>query len=51
MKVFQNCTVVLEFDTVTSFKEKTLWRKKITDNGGIVSYVLTKRVGLIFLEV
>ena len=44
MKVFQNCIVVLEFDTLTSFKEKTEWRRKVTDNGGIVSYVLTKRV-------
>ena len=45
MKVFQDCIVVLEFDTLTSYKEKTQWRKKVTENGGIVSYVLTKRVG------
>ena len=43
--MFQDCIVVLEFDTLTSYKEKTQWRKKVTENGGIVSYVLTKRVG------
>lgn len=44
MKVFHNCIVVLEFDSATSYKEKAAWRKKITDYGGVISYVLTRKV-------
>ncbi|XP_060575380.1 protein mono-ADP-ribosyltransferase PARP4-like, partial [Ruditapes philippinarum] len=43
MKVFTNCTVVLEFEACTSYKEKCTWRKTITDNGGVISYILTKK--------
>ncbi|KAK3587647.1 hypothetical protein CHS0354_032855 [Potamilus streckersoni] len=49
MKIFKNCTVVLLFDTNTSFKEKSSWKKKITDNGGVISYIVTKRASLIVL--
>ncbi|KAL3858028.1 hypothetical protein ACJMK2_012644 [Sinanodonta woodiana] len=49
MKIFKNCTVVLLFDTNTSFKEKTSWKKKITNNGGVISYIVTKRASLIVL--
>ncbi|XP_053376593.1 uncharacterized protein LOC123533425 [Mercenaria mercenaria] len=43
MKVFTNCTVVVEFEATTSYKEKCKWRKTITDNGGVISYILTKK--------
>ena len=46
MKVFTNCMVVLEFDSSMSYKEKDAWRKKITDNGGVISYIFTRKVSL-----
>lgn len=46
MKVFSNCIVVLEFDAATSYKDKAAWRKKISDNGGVISYILTRKVNI-----
>jgi len=45
MKVFSESTFVLEFDRSASFKDKLKWKQKITDNGGVISYILSKKVG------
>ena len=42
--IFRDCVFVLEFDILTKLKEKQHWRKKITEHGGTVSYVFTRKV-------
>jgi hypothetical protein len=42
--IFHNCTFVLEFDNSTKLKEKQCWRRKVTEHGGTVSYVFTRKV-------
>ncbi|XP_060075894.1 uncharacterized protein LOC132555562 [Ylistrum balloti] len=48
-KIFRRLTVVLEFNSTMPFKEKARWRKKITDNGGTVSYIITKKISCLIL--
>ncbi|CAC5400316.1 PARP2_3_4 [Mytilus coruscus] len=45
--LFQNNTVVLELPSSMSFKEKMSWKKKITANGGTLSYIVTKKVSFV----
>ncbi|XP_033731529.1 protein mono-ADP-ribosyltransferase PARP4-like, partial [Pecten maximus] len=47
--IFRRLTVVLEFNSMMPFKEKARWRKKITENGGTVSYIITKKVSCLVL--
>lgn len=42
--IFQDYVFVLEFESFMPFKEKIKWKKKITDNGGIISYIVGKKV-------
>ncbi|XP_052074990.1 uncharacterized protein LOC127712542 isoform X2 [Mytilus californianus] len=45
--LFHNNTVVLELPSSMSFKEKMSWKKKITANGGTLSYIVTKKVSFV----
>uniref|UniRef100_A0A8B8EL51 Poly [ADP-ribose] polymerase n=1 Tax=Crassostrea virginica TaxID=6565 RepID=A0A8B8EL51_CRAVI len=47
--IFRDCVFVLEFDILTKLKEKQHWRKKITEHGGTVSYVFTRKVNYVVL--
>ncbi|XP_062605824.1 uncharacterized protein LOC134267631 isoform X4 [Saccostrea cucullata] len=47
--LFHNCTFVLEFDSLTRFKVKQCWRRKITENGGTISYVFTRKTNYVVL--
>ena len=43
--IFHGCQIVLDLDAVqVRFKQKQELRKKITDNGGVISYIITKKV-------
>ena len=42
--VFTGCQIALDLTTSVKFKEKANLRKSITENGGIVSYIVTKKV-------
>ncbi|XP_061177489.1 protein mono-ADP-ribosyltransferase PARP4-like [Saccostrea echinata] len=41
--VFAGCQVVLDLSTSVGFKKKQEVRKTITNNGGIISYIVTKK--------
>ncbi|XP_053398285.1 protein mono-ADP-ribosyltransferase PARP4-like [Mercenaria mercenaria] len=43
MALFEGCQIVLDLTTAVKFKEKTAIRKDITSNGGIVSFIVTKK--------
>jgi len=48
--IFHRCQIVLDLDAAqVRFKQKQELRKKITDNGGIVSYIITKKVHVIII--
>ncbi|XP_061177422.1 LOW QUALITY PROTEIN: protein mono-ADP-ribosyltransferase PARP4-like [Saccostrea echinata] len=42
-KIFAGCQVVLDLSTSVGFKKKQEVRKTITNNGGIISYIVTKK--------
>ena len=44
MSVFEGCQVTLELDSSLGFKKKTELKKKIIENGGIISFIVTKKV-------
>lgn len=44
LSLFHNNTVVLQLPSSMPFKEKMSWKKKITANGGTLSYIVTKKV-------
>ena len=44
MSVFLDRYIAVEFGTRTSFKTKQELRKLITDHGGIVSFIITRKV-------
>ena len=44
MLVFEGCQVTLELDSSLGFKKKTELKKKIIENGGIISFIVTKKV-------
>lgn len=43
-RVFAGCQIVLDLSTSVGFKKKQEIRKTITENGGIISYIVTKKV-------
>ncbi|CAG2240013.1 PARP2_3_4 [Mytilus edulis] len=45
--LFHNNTVVLQLPSSMPFKEKMSWKKKITANGGTLSYIVTKKVSFV----
>ena len=44
MGVFTGCQLGLELSTSVPFKKKQELRKKITENDGVVSFIITKKV-------
>ena len=44
MKVFRGCQITLELDHTVKFKEKLELKKKVTENGGIISFIVTNKV-------
>lgn len=46
--IFGGCQVILDLTTSVSFKKKLEIRKKVTENDGIVSYIVTKKVSIIY---
>ena len=49
MGIFSRCQVALELDSCVNFKKKAALKKKIIDNDGIVSFIVTKKV-VVFLH-
>ena len=47
MGVFDGCQVSLELDSSVRFKVKLELKKKVIDNGGIISFIVTKKVSTI----
>ena len=45
--IFRSCQILVDFaaSSLLSFKRKKEIRRDIVDNGGILSYILTKQVG------
>ena len=50
MRIFDHCHFVLELDFTVSFKEKTLLKKKIIDNGGIISFLITAQTKFMLMN-
>ena len=50
MRIFDHCHFILELDFTVSFKEKTLLKKKITDNGGIISFLITAQTKFMLMN-
>ena len=44
MAVFSGCQITLELDSSVNFKKKTELKKRVIDNGGIISFIVTKKV-------
>ena len=44
MGVFEECQLTLELDSSMSFKKKIALKRSITENGGIISFIVTKKV-------
>ena len=44
MGLFTKCQITFELDSSVSFKDKAALKRKITDNDGIVSFIVTKKV-------
>ena len=44
MAVFSDCQITLELDSSLPFKGKLELKRKIVDNGGIISFIVTKKV-------
>ena len=42
--VFSSCQVTLDIDSSLPFKKKVALKRKIIDNGGTVSFIVTKKV-------
>ena len=49
MGIFSRCQVALELDSCVNLKKKAALKKKIIDNDGIVSFIVTKKV-VVFLH-
>lgn len=48
MGIFSRCQITLELDSRVSFKKKAALKKNIIDNDGIVSFIVTKKVLVLF---
>ena len=46
MNIFSGCLIALELGSNIPFKKKQQLRKTVTDNGGVVSFIITKKVGV-----
>lgn len=44
--MFSNCVVTLDLGITALLKEKQHMRQIVTKNGGVISYIVTKRVSL-----
>ena len=44
MGVFTDCQIALELDSSLGFKKKSALKGKIIDNGGTISFIVTKNV-------
>ena len=44
MGVFTDCQIALELDSSLGFKKKSALKGKIVDNGGTISFIVTKNV-------
>ena len=44
MGLFDGCQITLELDSSIRFKGKLELKKKVTDNGGLISFIVTKKV-------
>ena len=44
MGLFDGCQVALELDSSVRFKAKLELKKQVTDHGGVVSFIVTKKV-------
>ena len=44
MTVFSGCQIALELGVKIPFKRKQQVRKAITEHGGVVSFIITKKV-------
>ena len=44
MGLFGGCQITLDLDSTYRFKQKLELRKKVTDNGGLISFIVTKKV-------
>lgn len=51
MALFDGCQIVPDLTTAVGFKEKTQLRKDITSNGGIVSFIVTKKVNIYIIQI
>ena len=50
MSVFEGCQVTLEVDSSLGFRKKAELKSKIIENGGIVSFIVTKKVSDFFVD-
>ena len=46
--MFSGCQIVLELDSSLPFKKKTAVKRDVIDNGGVVSFIVTKKVMAVF---
>ena len=44
MGIFTDCLIALELDSSLGFKKKSALKGKIIDNGGTISFIVTKNV-------
>ena len=44
MGIFSRCQIAFEFDSSVNFKNKAALKKKVIDNDGVVSFIVTKKV-------
>ena len=42
--MFEGCQLTLELDSSMPFKKKVALKRSITENGGIISFIVTKKV-------
>lgn len=42
--VFEGCQITLELDSTLKFKQKAALKRSIIENGGVVSFIVTKKV-------
>ena len=42
--VFKGCQITLEFDSSLPFKKKSALKQTVIDKGGLISFIVTKKV-------
>ena len=48
MGIFSKCQIALDLDTSLGFKKKAAIKSQVIENDGIISYIVTKKVNLLF---